>query len=134
MLAKSAANTVLNEALLMLGMHAWIFHQFILSCDRYCFLDISHKVFANGMFGISPGHFKNIFDTIMTNTQEHLTVLSYDLARLLLMTCFCTMLKAGFCNLVYISKLLSLLTVYKVITETLTNIKGITRAYEGFGY
>ena len=30
----------------MLGIHAWIFDQFILSCGRYCLLDITYKVFA----------------------------------------------------------------------------------------
>ena len=67
MLAKGAVNSVLNDTLFMLGTHAWIFHQFILLCGRYCFLDISYKAFANHMFEISPGHYKNIFDTIMIN-------------------------------------------------------------------
>ena len=55
MLAKSAVNTVPNDTLSMLGIHAWIFHQFILSCGRYCFLDISYKIFANHMFEVSMG-------------------------------------------------------------------------------
>ena len=51
----------------MLGIHAWIFDQFILSCGRYSLLDITYKVFANHMFEISPDHYNNNFDTIVTN-------------------------------------------------------------------
>ena len=65
--AKCAVNIVLNETLFVLGIHAWIFHQFILSCGSCCFLDITYKIFANYMFGISPDHCNNSFDTIMTN-------------------------------------------------------------------
>ena len=64
---KCAVNIVLNETLFMLGIHAWIFHQFILSCERSCFLDITYKVFANHMFEISPDHYDNNFDAIMAN-------------------------------------------------------------------
>ena len=54
--AKSAINIALKETLFVLGMHAWIFDQFILSCGRYCLLDITYKVFANHMLEISPDH------------------------------------------------------------------------------
>ena len=67
MLAKGAVNSVLNNTLFMLGTHAWIFHTFILLCGRYSFLDISYKVFANHIFEISPGQYRNIFDKIMIN-------------------------------------------------------------------
>ena len=65
--AKCAVNIVLNETSFVLVIHAWIFHQFILSCGRCCFLDITYKVFANHMFEISPDHYNNNFDTILTN-------------------------------------------------------------------
>ena len=46
MLATSAALTVLNDTSLMLKMYAWVFHQFIFLCGRYCFLDATNKAFG----------------------------------------------------------------------------------------